>query len=124
MAYPFHVATGLLGRREDILWFENDKGKQEFLHPLAIEGFCMEGLMDYQFRQTSRDAFEMDAEISSPEYKESVRQEMVGQMKRILCEKGLGYVQFYVNFVDEIRTDPKTGKKRLILEKYEKGDAA
>lgn len=122
--YPFHVATGLLGRSEDILWFEDDKGKQEFLHPLAIEGFCIEGLMDYQFRQTGRDAFEMDAQISSPEYTGPVRQEMFRQMKRILNEKGLGYVQFYVNFVDEIKADPRTGKKRLIIEKYEKGDVA
>ena len=122
--YPFQVATGLLGRSEDILWFEDDNGKQEFLHPLAIEGFCIDGLMDYQFRQTSRDTFEMDAEISSPEYKESVRQEMLRQMKRILREKGLGFVQFYVNFVDEIKADSKTGKKRLILEKHEKGDVA
>lgn len=122
--YPFQVATGLLGRSEDILWFENDNGKQEFLHPLAIEGFCIDGLMDYQFRQTSRDTFEMDAEISSPEYQESVRQEMLRQMKHILREKGLGFVQFYVNFVDEIKADPKTGKKRLILEKHEEGDVA
>ena len=122
--YPFQVATGLLGRSEDILWFEDDNGKQEFLHPLAIEGFCIEGLMDYQFRQTGRDAFEMDAEISSAEYKESVRQEMLRQMKLILQEKGLGFVQFYVNFVDEIKADPQTGKKRLILEKHEKGDVA
>lgn len=122
--YPFQVATGLLGRSEDILWFEDDNGKQEFLHPLAIEGFCVDGLMDYQFRQSSRDAFEMDAEISAPEYKESVRQEMLRQMKRILRGKDLSFVQFYVNFVDEIKADPKTGKKRLILEKYEKGDVA
>lgn len=122
--YPFRVATGLLGRSEDILWFEDDSGKQEFLHPLAIEGFCIDGLMDYQFRQTSRDTFEMDAELSAPEYQASVRQEILRQMKRILREKGLDFVQFYVNFVDEIKSDPKTGKKRLILKKHEKGDVA
>ena len=49
---------------------------------------------------------------------------MLRQMKGILREKGLGYVQFYVNFVDEIRADPKTGKKRLILAEKETGDAA
>ncbi len=66
----------------------------------------------------------MNAEISAPEHKESVRQEMLRQMRRILREKGLGFVQFYVNFVDEIKADPNTGKKRLILEKHEKGDVA
>lgn len=122
--YPFQAATGLLGRSEDILWFEDDGGRREFLHPLAIEGFCIDGLMDYQFRQTGRAAFEMDAELSAPAYMESVRREMLRQMGEILREKGLEYVHFQVNFVEEIQADPRTGKKRLILETHEKGDVA
>ncbi len=59
---PFTRAVGLLGRNEDVLWFEDGKGEREFLHPLAIEGFCIEGLKDYQFRQTTKDTFEMYAE--------------------------------------------------------------
>jgi len=122
--YPFQIATGLLGRNEDILWFDDGNGHQEFLHPLAIEGFCIEGLKDYQFLQTSCDAFEMEAEIAAPEFREPVRREMLRQMKKILQEKGLGYVQFYVNFVDEIKVDTKTGKKQLIIKRYRKGDVA
>ena len=113
--YPFTRAVGLLGRNEDILWFNDGNGKREFLHPLAIEGFCIEGLRDYQFRQLSPDAFEMVAEIADDSLQETIRSEMLRQMKMILEEKGLSYVQFYVNFVPEILPDPKTGKKRLIL---------
>ena len=47
--------------------------------------------------------------------RETVREEILRQMKTILREKGLGYVQFFVRFVPEILPDPKTGKKRLIL---------
>lgn len=50
--YPFTRAGGLLGRNEDLLWFEDTAGNREFLHPLAVEGFCINGLLDYQFRQT------------------------------------------------------------------------
>lgn len=113
--YPFTRAVGLLGRNEDILWFDNGNGKREFLHPLAIEGFCIEGLRDYQFKQLSPDTFEMVAEISNDSLQETIRSEMLRQMKAILEEKGLGYVQFYVNFVPEIQPDPKTGKKRLVI---------
>ena len=113
--YPFTRAVGLLGRNEDILWFKDGNGKREFLHPLAIEGFCIEGLRDYQFRQLSPDTFEMIAEIANDSLQETIRSEMLRQMKSILEDKGLGYVQFYVNFVPEILPDPKTGKKRLIL---------
>lgn len=114
-ACPFTRATGLLGRKEDILWFEDGRGHREFLHPLAIEGFCIEGLRDYQFRQLSKDAFEMYAEVSQKASREKIRKEILGQMKIILNEKGLAYVQFYINFVEEILPDPATGKKPLII---------
>lgn len=117
---PFTRAVGLLGRNEDILWFNDGNDKQEFLHPLAIEGFCIEGLLDYQFRQLSQDTFEMTAEIADDSLQESIRGEILRQMKVILEEKELGYVQFYVNFVPEILPDPKTGKKRLIITEAEK----
>ena len=61
----------------------------------------------------------MLCETASPEVQEPIRQEMLRQMKGILLEKGLGYVQFYVRFVDMIRPDPKTGKKKLILKETE-----
>lgn len=113
--YPFTRAVGLLGRNEDILWFDDGNGKREFLHPLAIEGFCIPGLRDYQFKQLSPEAFEMMAEIADDSLQETVRSEVQRQMKTILEEKDLGYVQFYVSFVPEILPDLKTGKKRLVL---------
>lgn len=112
--YPFTRAVGLLGRNEDILWFQDGNGKQDFLHPLAVEGLCIEGLRDYQFRQISPNTFEMLAEVSN-DLKETVQSEVLQQMREILRGKGLNYVQFYVKFVPEILPDPKTGKKRLIL---------
>lgn len=114
-ACPFTRAVGLLGRNEDILWFEDGTGYREFLHPLAIEGFCIEGLRDYQFRQLSKDTFEMHAEVSHKASKEKIRAEILKQMKKILMEKGLTYVQFYINFVEKILPDPVTGKKPLIM---------
>lgn len=113
--YPFTRAVGLLGRNEDLLWFTDKDGSREFLHPLAIEGFCIEGLMDYQFRQTGRDAFEMLAETAETASREEIRMEMQRQMNGILAEKKLAYVRFDIRFADEIRPDPQTGKKRLIV---------
>lgn len=113
--YPFTKAKGLIGRNEDIIWFSDENGNEEFLHPLAIEGFCIDGLKDYQFRKTSRDSFEMYAEVCEYAEKEEIRADMIGQMRKILEEKGLGYVKFYVIFVEEILPLPETGKKPLIL---------
>ncbi len=118
---PFTRAVGLLGRNEDVLWFEDGRGNREFLHPLAIEGFCIEGLKDYQFRQTTKDTFEMFAETEHGASKERIRQEMLQQMREILSEKKLDFVQFYVNFVYEILPDIRTGKKPLIFASNEPG---
>ncbi len=122
---PFTRAEILLGRNEDLLWFEDGNGHRDFLHPLAIEGFCIEGLLDYQFRQKSPDSFEMMAEASSEEKKPSIEAEMIRQMNGILQEKNLSYVKFTVRFVNEILPNPDTGKKPLIVpyEKTEMGEA-
>jgi len=117
--YPFRRAVGLLGRCEDLLWFENDTGEQEFLHPLAVEGFCIEGLLDYQFRQTGNRSFEMLAETAPAVSREAIHAEMLHQMQGILTEKGLAYVNFDVRFVSQIPPDPQTGKKRLIVRSRE-----
>lgn len=111
----FTRAVGLLGRNEDILWFEDGMGRREFLHPLAVEGLCIEGLIDYQFVQLGQSAFEMRAQIAAEASRFDIREEIVNRMKKVLGEKNLGFVQFYVKFVDEITPDIKTGKKRLII---------
>ena len=88
----------------------------------GVGGFCVEGLLDYQFRQIAPDAFEMLAEVSRSEEKERVRSEILRQMGDILREKHLDHVQFYVRFVEEILTDPATGKKPLIVPDQWKGE--
>jgi len=112
---PFGRAEILLGRDEDILWFEDAGGNRDFLHPLAVEGFCVKGLRDYQFRKTGFDSFEMLAEVPDKAKRIAVRTEMEKQMGKILAEKKLSYVQFDIRFLDEILPDPVTGKKPLIL---------
>lgn len=114
-AYPFTIAGSIMGRNEDLMWFEDSMGKKDFLHPLVIEGFCMDGLLDYQFRQLNSRAFEMLAEVSGEEKKNNIRIEMHAQMMKILQDKKLEYVDFFVRFVDEIRPDRMTGKKQLIV---------
>lgn len=115
LKYPFTAIENIYGRDEDILWFKDKKGAREFLHPLAVEGFCIEGLLDYQFRQLSGNSFEIIAEISEEDKKDVIKSEMYGMMKKILNEKHMGYVKFYIKFVDSIMPDRKTGKKKLII---------
>ncbi len=112
---PFTRAEILLGRSEELLWFEGKNGHRDFLHPLAVEGFCIEGLLDYQFRQISPDSFEMLLQASSGDKKWVIEKKMLERMREILLDKNLDYVQFSVRFVDEILPDRLTGKKPLIV---------
>ena len=112
---PFTRAEILLGRSEDVLWFEDGAGGRDFLHPLAVEGLCIPGLRDYQFRQLSSGAFEMLAEVFKAEDEERIRSEILSRMKKILEEKRLDYVRFSVRFVERISPSLTTGKKPLIV---------
>ena len=90
---------------------------RKFLHPLAIEGFCIEGLLDYQFRQTGRSSFETLAETKGNANREMIQTEMIRQLRTILLEKGIDYVEFAVRFVGQILPDSQTGKKKLVISK-------
>lgn len=113
--YPFTMVESLVGRSEDILWFEKNNEKKDFLHPLAIEGFCVDGLIDYQFRKTNQTAFEMIAQSEQKEKQSLIKTEINKQMKEILKQKKLDYVNFEIKFVKEILADKQTGKKKLIM---------
>lgn len=115
--YPFTRIKNITGRNEDLMWFKNDQGHKEFLHPLAIEGFCMEGMLDYQFIQIDDALFELDIEVANKDCKARIQKNMGNSLKKILKEKQLEYVKFVIKFVDEILPNPNTGKKQLIVKK-------
>ncbi|WP_125143406.1 phenylacetate--CoA ligase family protein [Clostridium transplantifaecale] len=114
-SYPFTRAGNIMGRNEDLMWFEDGRGARDFLHPLVVEGFCLEGLLDYQFRQLDEQSFEMLAEVSDRKRIQEIQSEMIREMRQILKEKHLEYVDFFIRFVEEIRPDSRTGKKPLIV---------
>ena len=57
----------------------------------------------------------MLAQTSDKSKNHIIETKMLNQMKKILSEKYLDYVQFYIQFTDEILPDKKTGKKKLIV---------
>lgn len=116
----FTKAIGLIGREEDVLWFENLDGSRDFLHPLSVEGICVEGLRDYQFCKTSNASFEMIAEFSESADIVRAKSEIKLEIDLILKEKGLDYVSYEIFATDQIPPDPITGKKKLVLPYEEK----
>lgn len=111
----FTKADVLLCRNEDVLWFEKPDGSKECLHPLSMEGFCVEGLRDYQFCQTSKTSFEMLAETEESAERVQVTEEIRRQVSKLLADKELEEIQFSIRFVEQITPDQHTGKKSLII---------
>ena len=119
MDCSFTRADVLLCRNEDTLWFEKQDGSREYLHPLSMEGFCVEGLLDYQFCQTSKTSFEMLAETKESAVPSKITKEICKQVSNLLADKELEEVQFSVRFVEQIIPDQHTGKKSLIIKMME-----
>lgn len=111
---PFSRASIPLSRSEDVLWFEDQAHHRDFLHRLAVEGFCLEGLTDYQFVQTGPDSFTMLA-VASRTQQTHIRQEVQARMHNILMQKQMEWVKFAVEFREKILPDVHTGKKRLMV---------
>lgn len=111
----FTNVSSIVGRNEDILWFKNKNGAYEFLHPLAIEGFCVEGMLDYQFVQISSNDLKMIIELTDEKHKNNIKKEMKNNMKKIFKINNIDNINFSIDFVEDILPDAKTGKKKLVV---------
>lgn len=112
---PFTRIQNITGRHEDLMWFEDASGNREFLHPLAVEGFCLQGMLDYQFVQENEQSFSLHIEVSDDRFKNTINKEMKTSLQTLLTEKHLDYVTFTIEFVNEILPSKDTGKKQLIV---------
>ncbi len=113
--YGFSRAEVLLCRNEDEMWFCKADGTEEFIHPLSVEGICVDGLKDYQFVQTSEESFRIMAEVSAGAARDVIAQGIENIMKPLLSEKSLENIRYEICFVDAITANPDTGKKPLIV---------
>ena len=112
--YAFSKIGNISGRSEDVMWFNNALGRKEFLHPLSVEGLCIDGLTDYQFILTSETHFELHIQTSGHK---DINEQLKTYLGRILASNGLENVSFDIKQVNTIGADKQTGKKRLIVDK-------
>lgn len=111
---PFTRTKIVQSRQEDIMWFEKDC-KKDFIHPLSVEGICIEGILDYQFIRNGNEDFTMKIQIADEEQKLEILKELEVFFKKLLEDKQLQFVKYRIEVVDEIKADAKTGKKKLIV---------
>ena len=122
--YGFSRAEVLLCRNEDEMWFRKADGQEEFIHPLSVEGICVDGLKDYQFVQTSEKSFRIRAEISEDASKETIIHGIESFIEALLSDKELGNIYYEICFVDTVEVNTDTGKKPLIIKQMERSQTA
>lgn len=112
----FPVVKTIAGRTEDFLWFEDERGIADYLHPIVLAEFFVPGLRKFQFVQTGKNSLTMKAVLEKEGEKVKIIQEIKARMKKILEKKKLdASVVFVVEEVTDIQNDLKTGKFKLVI---------
>lgn len=113
---PFSHIERIAGRVEDLLWFKNEKGKEDFLHPLFLDDLNVVGIENYQFEQTGEASFIIRC-IAFKEDTAKMEKETQKQIDQMLRKKCMTNVRYQVVFVDRIASDPASGKTKMVIKK-------
>lgn len=120
--YPFTKVRDIIGRCEDALPFVNQRGREDFIHPIVIVELMIPGLNAWQIVLASKTSFRfrarLEAGLTEAERQatfERIREKLNG----ILAEKEMTNVRFEVEEVEALAIDPASGKFRLVLRQPE-----
>lgn len=116
--WPFNRVKEIIGRQEDILWFKNQAGKKEFIHPIIFVELYIRGLNKYQVIQTGETSFIFKAVIKKGSKNEDVIVKIKEELTKILQSKNLQNVNFRIKKVKNIDGAGTTGKFKLIKREF------
>ena len=111
---PYTVVEDIVGRVEEAIWFENDEGEMDFIHPLVFVEFYVKGLDKLQLIIKDKKSFDFLAVITDLS-KEPVINEIKKKLNLLLSKKKFTNVTYSVKVVDKLEIDKKTGKFKLII---------
>ena len=114
---PFRRVT-VSGRMENALFYDNDEGVRDFVHPLMLTDFIAPSLIGWQAVVTGPTGLTLRLlfeESASAETRASSGAHVLAQMNRIFKTKRMTRVQVTLEVVESLPVDPKTGKYRLVV---------
>lgn len=117
-AYPFLKVKNLVARQEQVPYFINALGQEDFIYPVSLVGVFAKNLVRFQFVIKNQISLMMRAQLTpnlSETEKQAVFSQINQQVRAILLEKNMQNVSFQIEVVDSIDIDPKTGKFKLIV---------
>ena len=111
--WPFTQVKEVIGRSEEMLWFEKENGEREFIHPIVLVEFFVKGVKKFKVIQTGKKSLKFKAVINNQAEDEKTKNKIYNKLKRIFKEKNLSHVKINIDLVNNI-TREKSGKYRLI----------
>lgn len=113
----FRRIAGIVGRKEEKLLLVNDDGEEDFIHPIVIAEFFVEGLTGFRVVRRSPSSFTFLA-MPAPGLGRQGEKEVLRAIRRqwegILEHKKMRSVVCDVQFVEHLDNDPVSGKFRLV----------
>jgi phenylacetate-CoA ligase len=108
----------VIGRKEERLSFLNEDGRRDFVHPLILVEFYVRGLGGFQIETLGDARFRFhalfDRGVAEPD-KDAIRRKIAQRMGAVLAAKRMANVAFEVVEALELRRDPRSGKRRIVL---------
>jgi phenylacetate-CoA ligase len=115
---PFRLVGNLVGREEMLLWFRNEKGVMDYIHPVVLTSFCVEGIEKFQIVLKSENSFEFLAIIPDAGKKQQAIEEVKSSLNAILDKKEMSNVIFSLSIIDQPIIDKNTRKFKMIMKNY------
>ena len=98
---------------EDTLWYDNEEGKQDFLHPLLLDDLDVKGVSAYQYEKTGKD--ELTVYCLTDRDHQEVINEVNRQVGKMLTDKKMRNIRIIVRFPDQLYRNPRSGKTGMII---------
>ena len=111
---PFTHIDRVVGRNEDIMWFNNSHGNRDFLHPLFLDDLDVKGISKYQFIQQDNQSFVLKC-VKMPYAGDDIESKIKEQINAFLKKKEMQNIKYKIVFVNDIEVNPHTGKTNLVI---------
>jgi phenylacetate-CoA ligase len=115
---PFRLADNVVGRDEMLLWFNNQKGEMDCIHPLVFTSFFVKGLDKFQILLKTENEFDFLAVIEPGYDKGVVAGEIESGLNDIMKKKEMQNVKFTVREISDPIIDKKSRKYRMVIKDY------
>lgn len=112
---PFRLVDNLIGRSEELLWFNNEKGERDYIHPLVLTGISIEGLDKFHVVAYSEERFELLAILQKDEEQERIFDQLKYDLDNILMQKKMKNVSYEIKRISYPIVDEKTRKYKMII---------